>query len=120
MTGSVPAELDGERLDRVLAKVASVSRSQAHSLVEAGRVRVGQDIETVPSTKVAAGERLEFELPGPEPGMVAEPVKFGVVFEDEFIALTKEAFGNNPPTMNIAGVDLEHNAEVELTAIAGA
>jgi enamine deaminase RidA (YjgF/YER057c/UK114 family) len=43
-----------------------------------------------------------------------------IYFEDEFIALTKEVFGNNPPTMNIAGVDLEHNAEVELTAIAGA
>jgi len=43
-----------------------------------------------------------------------------IYFEDEFIALTKEAFGNNLPTMNIAGVDLEHNAEVELTAIAGA
>lgn len=43
-----------------------------------------------------------------------------IYFEDRFIEIAKEVFGNEPPTMNIIGVDLEHNAEVELTAIAGA
>jgi enamine deaminase RidA (YjgF/YER057c/UK114 family) len=43
-----------------------------------------------------------------------------IYFEDEFIALSKEFFAGNPPAMNIIGVDLQYNAEVELSAIAGA
>ena len=43
-----------------------------------------------------------------------------IYFEDEFIAASKEFFGSSPPTMNIVGTDLEHNADVELSAIAGA
>jgi enamine deaminase RidA (YjgF/YER057c/UK114 family) len=43
-----------------------------------------------------------------------------IYYEDEFIAASKQFFGGSPPTMNIVGVDLEHNAEVELSAIAGA
>ena len=41
-------------------------------------------------------------------------------FEDEFVALAAERFGADPPTMNIVGADLEGNAEVELSCIAGA
>ena len=41
-------------------------------------------------------------------------------FEDEFVALAAERFGAEPPTMNIVGADLEGNAEVELSCIAGA
>ena len=43
-----------------------------------------------------------------------------IYFEDEFIAIAREYLGAEPPTMNIIGVDLEHNAEVELSCIAGA
>lgn len=43
-----------------------------------------------------------------------------IYFEDEFIAISKEFFAGNPPAMNIIGVDLQYNAEVELSAIAGA
>jgi enamine deaminase RidA (YjgF/YER057c/UK114 family) len=43
-----------------------------------------------------------------------------IYFEDDFIEVAKESFGNNPPTMNIIGADLHRNAEVELSAIAGA
>ena len=41
-----------------------------------------------------------------------------IYYEDEFIEAAREFFGNDPPAMNIVGVDLEHNAEVELSAIA--
>lgn len=105
MTGTVPAELDGERLDRVLAQVASISRSQAHSLIQDGRVRVGEDVESVPSTKVASGMKLEFDLPDPEPGLAAEPVEFDVVFEDEFIAVVNKPAGivTHPGAGNAGG-----------------
>ena len=45
-----------------------------------------------------------------------------IYFEDQFIRTAKEFFGGSPPTMNIIGVDrvAEHNAEVELSAVAGA
>ena len=43
-----------------------------------------------------------------------------IYFEDAFIDAAREFFGNDPPTMNVVGVDLEHNAEVELSAITGA
>ncbi len=41
-------------------------------------------------------------------------------FEDEFVGLAAELLGADPPTMNIVGADLEQNAEVELSCIAGA
>lgn len=43
-----------------------------------------------------------------------------IYFEDEFIQVSKEFFGGDPPTMNIIGVDLQDNAEVELSCVAGA
>ena len=43
-----------------------------------------------------------------------------IYFEDAFIEISKEFFRQSPPTMNIVGNDLHRNAEVELSAIAGA
>lgn len=43
-----------------------------------------------------------------------------IYFEDEFIKIASEMLGPDAPAMNIVGTDLQHNAEVELSAIAGA
>jgi enamine deaminase RidA (YjgF/YER057c/UK114 family) len=43
-----------------------------------------------------------------------------IYFEDQFIELAREMLGPDAPAMNIVGTDLQHNAEVELSAIAGA
>ena len=43
-----------------------------------------------------------------------------IYFEDEFLKIAREALGPDGPTMNIIGGDLQANAEVELSAIAGA
>ena len=43
-----------------------------------------------------------------------------IYFEDTFIELAKQYFGGDPPAMNIVGTDLENNAEIELSCIAGA
>ena len=90
---TVPADLDGERLDRVIAQVAAISRNSAHSLVQEGRVQVDHVISNVPSSRVHTGTTLEFELPGAEPALVAEPIEFEVVFEDEFIAVVNKPAG---------------------------
>jgi len=41
-------------------------------------------------------------------------------FEDEFINVASEMLGPDAPAMNIVGTDLQYNAEVEVSAIAGA
>jgi hypothetical protein len=42
-----------------------------------------------------------------------------IYYEDRFIAEASKLLGPEPPAMNIIGVDLEGNAEVEVSAIAG-
>ena len=54
----VPAALDGERLDRVVALLADVSRNRAGATVDAGAVYVDGTVATVRSRKVRAGEEL--------------------------------------------------------------
>lgn len=43
-----------------------------------------------------------------------------IYFEDEFIKIASEMLGPDAPAMNVVGTDLQYNAEVELSAIAGA
>ena len=93
MIVSVPADLDGERLDRVIAQVAAISRRQAHALVEGGKVQVDQAVALVPSSRVVSGASLEFELPQPGPGLVPEPVDFKVIWEDEDVAVINKPAG---------------------------
>ena len=90
---TVPVDLGGERLDRVIAQVAAISRSEAHTLVKGGGVQVDQVISGVPSSKVQAGAKIEFELLTPDLALVAEPIEFGVIFEDEFIAVINKPAG---------------------------
>ena len=54
----VPAALDGERLDRVVALLADVSRNRAGATVDACAVYVDGTGATVRSRKVRAGEEL--------------------------------------------------------------
>ncbi len=88
----VPEPFGGERFDRVLALVAGVPRSEARRLIEEGLATV--DGETpAPKTKVAPGQLLEF----PEPEEVRyEPdpdVEFGVLHEDEHLAVIDKPAG---------------------------
>ena len=89
-TGAVKQELYGDQLGQT---------KQAFRRLEAGLNRFDSSLDRV--------LRLDVFLDD-------------IYFEDAFIEAAREFFGASPPTMNIVGVDLEHNAEVELTAIAGA
>lgn len=90
---TVPADLDGERLDRVIARVANISRSQAHALVEEGGVEVDGSVVRVPSSRVSAGASIAFEPRDPQPVLVAEPVDFEVVWEDDDLAIVDKPAG---------------------------
>lgn len=54
----VPSALDGERIDRVVALLADVSRSRAGVAIDAGAVRLDGVVVTQRSRKVRVGEDL--------------------------------------------------------------
>jgi 23S rRNA pseudouridine1911/1915/1917 synthase len=89
----VPAELDGERADLVLARVAGLSRSRARALFDSGGARVDGAVATA-SLRVSAGAVLEFEPPSPvDDSLVPEPVEFGVLYEDRHVAVVDKPAG---------------------------
>jgi 23S rRNA pseudouridine1911/1915/1917 synthase len=91
----IPAALAGERLDRVVALIADVSRSVAVAVIDAGGVRI--DGEAAPSGKVRVTEGAEVSiepdaLPRREPPAPDGGVEFGVVHvEDTFVVVDKPA-----------------------------
>ncbi len=95
LTVTVPASLDGVRVDKAVALVADLSRSTVNVLVERGRVRV--DGVTVRSRSAALrfGQELEIDHDAEQApdAPVADPgVSFGVVFADrELVVVDKPA-----------------------------
>jgi 23S rRNA pseudouridine1911/1915/1917 synthase len=96
MHGVVPRALDGQRLDRVVALVAGVSRAQAAALVDEGAVAVGGRPVTSRSHRVAEGDELDLDVPeapdrldlGPDP-TVAVPV----VYQDDHLVVVDKPAG---------------------------
>jgi 23S rRNA pseudouridine1911/1915/1917 synthase len=81
----VPAALDGQRLDRVVALVTGCSRSEAAALVDAGAVTVGGQAVTSRSHRVADGDVVDVEAPeqAPDTDLVGDPsVPVPLVYED--------------------------------------
>jgi 23S rRNA pseudouridine1911/1915/1917 synthase len=58
----IPPALDGERLDKVVAFVADVSRAEASRLVADGSVRVDDAIVTSGKMRIATGQVLALEV----------------------------------------------------------
>lgn len=92
---TVPASLDGVRVDRAVALLADLTRSAVDGLVTAERVRVDGRTVGSRSTPLRAGQALEVDLPedvgvdrpGPDPS-VAVPVVYA---DDEVIVVDKPA-----------------------------
>lgn len=91
----VPAALDGQRLDRVVALLADISRSAAAAVIDAGGARVDGATATSGKVRLTAGQRVEVDPttipttppPGPDPD-----VAYTVVHEDaEVIVVDKPA-----------------------------
>jgi 23S rRNA pseudouridine1911/1915/1917 synthase len=81
---TLPAALDGERLDRVVALLGDLSRREATDLIAAGGVTVGGQAPDKASQRVSEGDEVAIEVPEPEPGLVADgSVTFAVVHEDD-------------------------------------
>ncbi len=82
----------GTRLDVVLAARAGLSRSAAQRLIDEGRVSVAAGPVRKRHT-VHAGDEVVWEL-GPEPEiLVAEPVSYDLVYEDDWLLVVDKPAG---------------------------
>jgi 23S rRNA pseudouridine1911/1915/1917 synthase len=83
----VPAALAGERVDRVVAMLTGLPRSEVADLVSSGAVRVGGVAVTTRSRKLVEGDELDVDVPDAVPvdaGPAADPdVDVPVVFADD-------------------------------------
>lgn len=93
---TIPDALAGERVDRVVALLCGVSRTEASALVAAGAVRVGGRPLTTRSSRVSAGDVVEISLPpsAEDGGLTAEPaVAFDVVHADDDVIVVDKPAG---------------------------
>lgn len=88
--------LAGERLDRIVAIIADVSRADASSLVSSGGVSVDGAVSESGKVRLREGQLVAVDLgripvtrpPEPDPG-----VAFEVVYEDEHIVVVNKPAG---------------------------
>jgi 23S rRNA pseudouridine1911/1915/1917 synthase len=86
----VPEALDGERVDRVVAVFADVTRAEATTLVENGSVHIGGVVVTRRSTRVHLGNEISIVAPErtKRQGLAPDPsVVLDVIYEDDSIAI---------------------------------
>jgi 23S rRNA pseudouridine1911/1915/1917 synthase len=90
----IPAGYEGRRLDRVLAELLpDYSRTRLKGWILAGCVRLdGQPPD--PRTAVAAGQAVEIAAEVPAEGaVVAQPVAFAIVHEDDQVLVVNKPAG---------------------------
>jgi 23S rRNA pseudouridine1911/1915/1917 synthase len=92
----VPAALEGERLDRLVAMVSGASRAAVAELIRAGGVRVDGEVVTTRSRRLAAGERVEgdvAELGAPAAALVGDAtIEVPIVYvDDDLVVVDKPA-----------------------------
>ena len=96
MREEIPAGLDGERIDRVVAMLTGCSRSEASDAIDAGTVRVDGAVATKSSVRVQAGQQVDIEG---DPVRVEEPpaadpsVVLDVVHEDDDVVVIDKPAG---------------------------
>jgi 23S rRNA pseudouridine1911/1915/1917 synthase len=90
----VPPDLAGARVDAAVARLApDLSRARVQKLLAAGRVRVDGRAAKA-SARLRGGERVEVELPPPEPsGLVAQDLPLALLHEDRDLLVLDKAPG---------------------------
>ena len=92
LTFTVPADLEGERLDRALAVLLDVSRAVARGLVDSG-VEV-DGVISKPNTRVVAGMTIRTPAIVKPAGLLAEPMDLTALYEDDSLVVI-----DKPPGM---------------------
>jgi 23S rRNA pseudouridine1911/1915/1917 synthase len=93
---AVPAALDGERIDRMVAFVTGCSRAEAAMLIGAGKVRLDGRVVQARATRVVDGEVVELEWPPPGGPLGLEPdpsVTVPIVYEDADVIVVDKPAG---------------------------
>lgn len=96
MTETIPAALDGERVDRVVAMLTGLPRAKAAELVAGGAVRVRGRTVTARSRKVSTGEVVEVAVPDAvvPAGLRPDPaVEVAVVHADAAVVVVDKPAG---------------------------
>lgn len=89
---SVPEELGGERLDRIVSMLAGVSRSAASEIIASGDVTVDGDTPAR-SARIPAGRVIKALVPRSTPSPVAADVPFDVRYEDADVLVVDKPAG---------------------------
>ena len=94
-TETVPAALDGQRIDRVVAMVTGLSRTEATALVAAGGVSVDGQVIARGKDRLSEGQVLRLDLPDqagdPRPSADPSVVVPIVHADDDVIVIDKPA-----------------------------
>jgi 23S rRNA pseudouridine1911/1915/1917 synthase len=96
ITESVPAVLDGQRLDRVVAIVADISRSEASDLVSGGGVMVDGAVVHSGKVRLTEGQEVTVDVslvPVVEAPVADQSIEFGVVHADDHIVVVDKPAG---------------------------
>ena len=93
---AIPAALDGERLDRLVAMLAGVSRADASRLLAAGAVRVDGEVAHTGKQRLQEGQVVEIDtdLHLGRDDVTADPsVTVDVVFSDDAVIVVDKPAG---------------------------
>ena len=91
ITVEVPSELDGARVDKVIATLLEVSRAQARDLIDDGVFIDG--VAARPADRVREGSTIKTPTPKAAVELQAEPVEFGVLYEDDMVIVVDKPVG---------------------------
>ncbi len=92
----IPAALNDQRLDRIVALIADVSRASAASLIQAGGVVVDGVKAETGKTKIAEGQSISIDtalLPKKELPTADATVILDVIFEDADVVVINKSAG---------------------------
>jgi 23S rRNA pseudouridine1911/1915/1917 synthase len=91
----VPSTLDAIRVDRVIAMLTGLSRSEATDMVSEGAVSVNDKVVLKGSFVLEEGQHLVAHLPAPDSGVVQPDasVDVDIVLDDEDFAVVNKAAG---------------------------
>ena len=93
MTGTVPPDLAGERLDKVIAVLAGISRSAATKLIDGGGV-LADGHPVFGRDRLEAGVSISYPEPSQPEGLQPDSgVPFTVRYEDEYLAVVDKPAG---------------------------
>ena len=96
ITETIPDALDGQRVDRVVAMLASITRSESAALIDAGAVTLDGTVARAGSVRVKVGQELSFEPPDPAAVATIEPdpsIQFTVIYADDDVVVVDKPEG---------------------------